>query len=92
MAMGQQSPEHRISSPNPRTDGGAEAVLTEHTILTSSHSPYAAIGVPRGTQSPVTHRAPFPLQTFWGSHHSFKARNGQTHPRRTDNQRVRDTP
>lgn len=59
MAMGQQSPKPRIP---PRTAGGAEAVLTEHTILTSPLSPSPAIGVPRRTRSIITPRASPPTE------------------------------
>lgn len=59
MAMGQQSPKPRIP---PRTAGGAEAVLTEHTICTSPLSPSPAIGVPRRTRSIITPRASPPTE------------------------------
>lgn len=93
MAMGQQSPKPRIP---PRTAGGAEAVLTEHTIRTSPRSPISGHwGSQEDTehhhpQSITTHRAPSSLPTFWGSRRNFKARNGQNHPHTTDEQRVKD--
>lgn len=93
MAMGQQSPKPRIP---PRTAGGAEAVLTEHTIRTSPRSPISGHwGSQEDTehhhpQSITTHRAPSSLPTFWGSRRNFKARNGQNHPHTTDERRVKD--